>query len=72
MPLIFTQVDGEVDKRHVDILVHGDGLPGGLVLVRVDVSQVGGVVGLMSQFIKYQPQCFLKVLTFVASYASQI
>ena len=57
MPILFTQVDGEVNKRHVNILVHGDGLPGGLVLVRVDVSQVGGVVGL-SQKIKSHPQCF--------------
>ena len=71
MPLVFTQVDGEINKRHVDILVHGDGLPGGLVLVRVDVSQVGGVVGL-SQLIKSHPQWFLKILTFEASYASQI
>ena len=58
MPSVFTQVYGEVDKRHVNILVHGDGLPGGLVLFRVDVGKVGGVVGL-SQKIKYHPQCFL-------------
>ena len=30
----------------MDILVHCDGLPGGLVLVCVDVSQVGSVVSL--------------------------
>ena len=49
MPSVFTQVYGEVNKRHVNILVHGDGLPGGLVLVSVDVSQVGGVVCLSRQ-----------------------
>ena len=41
-----TQVNSEVDRTLVDSLVHGDGEPGGLVEVGVDVSQVGGVVVL--------------------------
>ena len=39
-----TQVDCEVDRTLVDSLVHGDGEPGGLVEVGVDVCEVGGVV----------------------------
>ena len=41
----------------MDILVHCDGLPGGLVLVCVDVSQVGGVVSLSRK--KYILTCKL-------------
>ena len=41
-----TEVDSEVDWSLMDSLIHGDGQPGGLVEVGVDVSQVGGVVML--------------------------
>ena len=41
-----TEVDSQVDWSLMDPLVHGDGQPGGLIEVGVDVSQVGGVVVL--------------------------
>ena len=41
-----TEVDGEVDQCHVNPLIERDGLPGCLVLICGQVSQVGGVVRL--------------------------
>ena len=43
---ILTHVDSEVDKSHVHVLVHGDGLPGCLVLLCVDICQVASIVML--------------------------
>ena len=53
----------------MDILVHRDGLPGGLVLVSVNVSQVGGVMSLPTKYL-YSPHRFefqLLIVTFEAS-----
>ena len=44
----FLKVDGEIDQGGVNTLVHGHGLPGGQVLVHLNVCQVGGVVGQFS------------------------
>ena len=41
-----TEVDSQVDWSLVNPLIHGDGQPGCLVEVGVDVSEVGGVVML--------------------------
>ena len=46
-----TEVDSEVDWSLMDSLIHGDGQPGGLVEVGVDVSQVGGVVVLNTRML---------------------
>ena len=46
-----TEVDSEVDRSLMDSLIHGDGQPGGLVEVGVDVSQVGGVVVLNTRML---------------------
>ena len=43
---LHTEVDSQVDWSLVDPLIHGDGQPGCLVEVGVDVSEVGGVVML--------------------------
>ena len=41
-----TEVDSQVDWSLVNPLIHGDGEPGCLIEVGVDVSEVGGVVML--------------------------
>ena len=42
-----TEVDSEIDESEMNIFIHGDRLPGGLLSVRrLYICQVGGVVGL--------------------------
>ena len=43
---MLTHVDGKVNKSHVHIFVHGDGLPGSLVLLSIDIRQVASIVML--------------------------
>ena len=67
---VLTHVDGEVDQRHVHVLVHGHGLPGGLVLLSVNICQVTGIVVLHKNTYKIVQFLFLSVPTLPGSYAS--
>ena len=57
-----TEVDSEIDESEMNIFIHGDRLPGGLLSVRrLYICQVRGVVGLANSLVGVTNLTFSKV-----------